>query len=224
MPNRPRVVVPEILDGLPQDHPDAIASRRDLRRVNMVMGNPRWIARQVRANADIARRGITEIGAGDGFLAMRLAKSFPEASVTAIDLAPTPTGPLPSNMEWRQSDILDSKVAHSSGGLFIACLVLHHFQSSEITEIGRHFIAGFDALVIAEPDRRPLAHQLGRLAWPFINRVTRHDMHVSIDAGFAKHELPELLNLDWETWQIQESCTLTGARRLFCRKKPKPEK
>lgn len=211
---RPRVVLPEILDGLPHDDPDAIASRRDLRRVNAVMGNPRWILRQARIHADIARRGITEIGAGDGRLAAGLAVGFPESRVTAIDLAPAPADALPANLDWRQCDLLDESAAHPSGGLLVACLILHHFQAPELEKLGRHFISRFDALVLVEPDRRQLAHLLGRFAWPFVNRVTRHDMHVSIDAGFAQGELPGLLGLDVEAWQIEESRTLTGARRL----------
>ena len=215
MPLKPRVVVPEILDGLPHDDPDAIASRRDLRRVNAVMGNPRWILRKARAHAEIARSGITEIGAGDGRLAARLAAAFPETRVTAIDLAPAPDHPLPPNLEWRQSDLMDEGAGHPCGGLLVACLILHHFETPDLDMLGRNFISRFDAIAIVEPDRRQLAHQLGRLAWPFINRVTRHDMHVSIDAGFGKYELPALLGLDAEMWRIEESCTLTGARRLL---------
>jgi hypothetical protein len=215
MPPRPRVVVPEILDGLPHDDPDAVATRRDLRRVNAVMGNPRWILRQARAHPDIARQGITEIGAGDGRLAMRLAGAFPDTRVTAIDLAPAPPGVLPPNLDWRQSDLFDEAADLPTGGLLVACLILHHFEAPALATLGRQFLSRFDALAIVEPDRRTLAHHLGRLAWPFINRVTRHDMHVSIDAGFARGELAELLGLDTRLWRIEESCTLTGARRLF---------
>ena len=42
-----REVEPEILDGLPAGHPDAIRSRRDLRLVNALMGNQRWILKQL---------------------------------------------------------------------------------------------------------------------------------------------------------------------------------
>lgn len=219
MPMKPRVVVPEILDALPHDDPDAIASRHDLRRVNAVMGNPRWILCQVRAHPDIARRGITEIGAGDGRLAARLAAAFPESRVTAIDLAPAPAEVLPPNLDWRQADLMEESAGHPSGGLLVACLILHHFETPVIEELGRHFLSRFDALALVEPDRRQLAHALGRLAWPLINRVTRHDMHVSIDAGFAKGELSGLLGLDDVTWRVEESRTLTGARRLFARKR-----
>ncbi len=219
MAHPPRVVVPEILDELPHDHPDAIASRRDLRRVNAVMGNPRWVMRQARKHAAVARRGITEIGAGDGRLAARLAAGFSEASVTAIDLAPAPQGPLPANLHWRRADLFAEAPDPPSGGLLVACLILHHFETPRLTWLGREFIPRFGAIAIVEPDRRRLAHHLGRLAWPLINRVTRHDMHVSIDAGFTKGELPQILGLDPQEWHLEESCTLTGARRLFCRKK-----
>ena len=215
MAHPPRVVVPEILDELPHDHPDAIASRRDLRRVNFFMGNPRWVLRQARRHGEIRRRGITEIGAGDGRLAVRLATAFPESPVTAIDLAPAPAMPLPDNLGWRQCDLFDdAPTPDPRGGLLFACLILHHFKDDALAELARRFIPRFDALVLVEPDRRRLAHHLGRLAWPFINRVTRHDMHVSIDAGFTKGELPTLLGLQAPEWRLHESCTLTGARRL----------
>ena len=40
---KPRVVIPELLDHLPADEPEALRSRRDLRRVNWLMGNERWL-------------------------------------------------------------------------------------------------------------------------------------------------------------------------------------
>lgn len=219
MSANPRVVLPEILDGLPHDHPDAIASRRDLRRVNAVMGNPRWIRKKARELGTISNAGITEIGAGDGRLAVQLAETFPETRVTALDLAPAPIGELPSNLVWQQHDLFHAANELPMGGVLIACLFLHHFSDAQLRELGRDWISRYDAMIIAEPDRRPLAHRLGRLAWPFINRVTRHDMHVSIDAGFARGELQQTLGLKVDDWQIEESCTLTGARRLLARRK-----
>lgn len=218
MSAHPRVVVPEILDELPHDHPDAIASRRDLRRVNAVMGNPRWLLSQAHANADVIAQGITEIGAGDGRLAMRMASRFPETTVSAIDIAPPPQEPLPPNLVWRQMDLFEAKATHHGGGLLVACLMLHHFDVDQLEILGREFIPHFEALAIVEPDRRRIAHFLGRLAWPFINRVTRHDMHVSIDAGFVRGELAGLLGLTADDWRISESHTVTGARRLFARR------
>ena len=44
----PRVLAPEILDHLPVDHPAARRSRRDLRLANALMGNHRWLGRELR--------------------------------------------------------------------------------------------------------------------------------------------------------------------------------
>ena len=68
-----RVVIPELLDHLPADDLEALRSRRDLRRINFLMGNERWVCRTVSQFPDAANRGIVEIGAGDGMLCNKLA-------------------------------------------------------------------------------------------------------------------------------------------------------
>ena len=67
--------------------------------------------------------------------------------------------------------------------------------------LGR-WIDDADLLVFNEPDRANLPHGLGRLMHPWINHVTRHDMHVSITAGFAAGEIQRLLGLDPARWRF----------------------
>jgi hypothetical protein len=205
-----RVVIPELLDHLPANDPEALRSRRDLRRINFLMGNERWVCRAVRRFPEAAAKGIVEIGAGDGVLSNRLAERFPMAKVSAYDLAPAP--PLKSGIEWHQGDVFESP-APPPGGILVANLFLHHFEGAELAALGRWF-RDFDVLVFNEPDRSRLPHVLGGLMHPWINRVTRHDMHVSIDAGFAAGEISNALNLDPRVWQIRESSTWRGARRM----------
>lgn len=202
-----RLVIPEILDHLPADDPEAQRSRRDLRRINFLMGNERWVWRTVRHFPEAARRGVVEIGAGEGDLCGKLAAQFP---VAAYDLAPRPD-PLNPRVEWHQGDIF-AMPAPPSGGILIANLFLHHFEAEALAELGR-WIGHFEVLVICEPDRARLPHVLGGLMHPWINRVTRHDMHVSITAGFAAGEIPRFLGLGAE-WRIRESSTWRGARRV----------
>ena len=71
----PRIVIPEILDHLPPADPDALRSRRDLRRINFLMGNERWICREMQRFPQAAQKGIVEIGAGEGQLVNTLAFS-----------------------------------------------------------------------------------------------------------------------------------------------------
>lgn len=214
IPMIPRVVVPEILDSLAHDHPDAVAGRRDLRRVNVAMGNSRFILKQMRKIPAIADGGITEVGAGDGILAMRLAEAFPNARVTAVDFAPAPAEPMPENLEWRQMNLFDAMDVLPTGGVLVASLFLHHFENECLHWLGMRWLERYDALLIVEPDRRRFSHVLGWIARPFIHDVTRHDMHVSINAGFTKGEIPELLGVTDAGWRIEESCTIMGSRRI----------
>ena len=208
---RHRVVIPEILDHLPADDPEAARSRRDLRRINFLMGNERWIRRVVRKFPDAAGRGIVEIGAGDGALCGRLALDFPDAPVSAYDLAPPP--PAAGRIIWHQGDLFEMPPP-PPGGVLVANLFLHHFEPPALELLGK-WMAGSEVLVFNEPDRALLPHGLGRLIDPFINRVTRHDMHVSIDAGFRKGELTDALSLFGGTWRIRETSTWRGSRRVI---------
>lgn len=205
-----RVVIPEILDHLPADDPEAVRSRGDLRRVNFLMGNERWVCKAARRFPAEAARGIVEIGAGDGALCGKLARLFPLAPVAAYDLAPRPAD-LEPTVAWHRGTIFDAPPPEESGVL-VANLFLHHFEAEELAALGR-WMRSFKVLVINEPDRSRLPHLLGRLAHPWINRVTRHDMHVSIDAGFAAGEIGGLLGLDG--WQMKETSTWRGARRVL---------
>jgi hypothetical protein len=207
---KPRVVIPEILDHLPADDPEALRSRRDLRRVNFLMGNERWVCRALQRFPNNTMRGIVEIGAGEGALCGKLARLFPQAPVAAYDLAPRPPDLAPG-VAWHRGDLFDAPPPEEAGVL-VANLFLHHFEAEELAALGR-WMRGFQVLAINEPDRSRLPHLLGWLAHPWINRVTRHDMHVSIDAGFAQGEIGRLLGLDG--WQIEETSTWRGARRVL---------
>jgi len=212
-----RVIAPEILDHLAWDDPEAVRARRDLRFINGMMGNERWICRAIVSRPQVAARGIVEWGAGDGSLAAKLARLLPEAAVSAWDLAPRPSG-LDARVAWRQGDILKAE-AVGGGGILVANLFLHHFEAGALRALGRRCSA-FDMLVVCEPDRCRRAEWLSYVLWPCIGRVTRHDMPVSIRAGFAAGELPALLGLGAEDWRVREWSTWRGARRIVaCRER-----
>jgi O-methyltransferase domain len=206
-----RVVISELLDHLPADDPEARRSRRDLRRINFLMGNERWVCRTVSRLPAEANRRIVEIGAGDGMLCNKLAELFPQTAVAAYDLAPVPCG-LNPRIEWHRGDIFE-RPAPVGGGVLVANLFLHHFEGAALTALGQWF-QNFEVLVFNEPDRAALPHVLGGLLHPWINRVTRHDMHVSIRAGFAAGEIFRLLGLDPGRWRTRESSTWRGARHV----------
>ena len=210
-----RIVKPEILDHLPSDDPAAQRSRRDLHRINWLMGNERWILKAAGRFPEAANKGIAELGAGDGQLSAKLAREFPQARVSAFDLAPRPEH-LEARVNWNQGDLFQIS-GDLTGGILVANLFLHHFEGTALEELGR-ICEGFEVVIFSEPSRDSVSHFFGHVLDPFVNHVTRHDMHVSIDAGFVPGELPSLMGLSREHWQIEEDCTWRGAvRMLGCR-------
>ena len=202
-----RVVEPEILDGLPAEDPAARASRADLRRINFLMGNERWIERRVADMPETGGNGIVEWGAGSGELLAKLARLGP---ATGVDRVARPVG-LPESVGWRQADVFE---AAGSGGLLVSNLFLHHFEGDALRRLGER-MHDFSAVVVVEPWRSAVALALGRMMLPLVSRVTRHDMIVSIRAGFRRGELPCLLGLDSRAWVISESIDLRGGLRLM---------
>jgi hypothetical protein len=203
-----RKLTPELLDHLPHDDPGAIRSRQDLRRINAFLGNDSWIIHHIPKDTIC----ITELGAGDGNLLSKIVRKFPEIPVTAYDLAPPPVG-LPAEIEWIQGNIFETAPA-SKGGTLIANLILHHFTEEQLEQLAP-WLASFDTIIVNEPLRSPVPRFLGLLAHPFIHPITRHDMRVSIEAGFVTDEIPNLLKLHGKGFVIRESSTWRGSQRML---------
>jgi hypothetical protein len=203
-----------LLDTLPPDDPGAIAGRRDLRRINAVMGNHRWIAR--RLGQWNGEGTIVELGAGDGLLAAAVCRQDPsfETRYHAIDYAPRPAG-FPTKGTWHACDIwCDEAAAILTQASAVLCsLVLHHFTDDELRRLGALF-HHTTLLLASEPCRRQLHLWQGRIIFPVIHKVTRHDMMVSIRAGFRTTELAEAMGFTAPEWRVEEEETFFGACRL----------
>lgn len=202
-----RKLTPELLDHLPHDDPGAIASRKDLARINLFMGNESWILRQIPKSAN----RITEIGAGEGQLISKIAKHFLTAEIQAYDLAPEPKN-LPKSINWICGDIFEQKPT-INGGILIANLFLHHFTNTQLEELSP-WLQSFDVLIFNEPLRAKIPLLMGKLAHPLIHPITRHDMRVSIEAGFRPGELSSTLKLNPAQFISKETQTLRGSIRF----------
>lgn len=195
-----RVVEAELLDSLAADDLRARRSRRDLRLINALMGNERWILRQ---NLD---GGLVELGAGEGVLTRKLARKGP---VTGLDLQEGPEG---LDLSWVAGDLFET-LPSVAGDTVVANLILHHFEDADLARLGQ-LLRGRRRLVVVEPWRSRLSLVEGGLLWPLINGVTRHDMMTSIRAGFRKGELPRLLRLG-DGWEWREELSLLGGIRVL---------
>lgn len=212
-----RTVEPEILDSLEVDDPRAIANRRDLRWLNFLMGNFRWIGQQVSKHPS---HSWVEIGAGRGELARYLANKdlLHDTRYHALDLCPAPIG-IAEAVTWEQANLLSDKALPSADGL-IANLILHQFDDHQLAII-KEKIQEFTILIINEPARRPIHQfQLKLCKLLGFNDVSMHDGRVSINAGFINNELIELLGLDRQLWEISISSSFLGAYRLIAERRP----
>lgn len=212
-----RRVQAEILDGLAPEHPEAVASRRDLRVINRLMGGERWITREVRANRRPGER-ILDLGAGEGTLGRNL--GVPESGLAGLDRGPRPAA-WPPGAWWHQTDVLHF-AAWPEYPIVVANLFLHHFEADALRAIGRQLDRHARLIVVSEPRRARRSMLLFRLLCPLMraHAVTRHDGRVSIEAGFRGEELPQLLGLESSRWQWRVTETGLAGHRLKAERRP----
>ena len=221
-----RSVRPEILDELAPADARAIRSRRDLRRVNRVMGSCGILSRVMRRTLASSSRHdpprILELGAGDGSLALRLAArlapAWPAAELTLLDrqrLIPEATGIAFAHLGWTlrllHVDVLEWARAPTQRQLtgrwdvILANLFLHHFEADALRVLLSAAADRCDAFIACEP-RRSLPALLGSRLLPAlaVSRDTLHDAVVSVRAGFRGKELSDLWPASGAAWVVEE--------------------
>lgn len=208
-----RRVLPELLDDLPPENPRAIASRRDLRRLNVVL---RHAGAMVRALEGRRLPRILEIGAGDGAFACRILRPLAaRAEISRVTLLDRKAvvgrdylEALPSGLRATRvtADVFDY-LADPAIGRFdaiVANLFLHHFPNEDLERL-LALVAGRTDLFVACEPRRARRALVGCRFLPVIgcNDVTRHDARVSVLAGFVGRELSDLWP-DPDAWRLAE--------------------
>jgi hypothetical protein len=209
-----RDVQPELLDSLPPEHPDAVHSRRDLRRINWWMNSAGLVARPLSRQTPL--RTVVELGCGDATLALKLVRRLNPTGgrghITLLDQHPVATpetiacfGKTGWTAEVVTADVFDWLESSSvQANVVVANLFLHHFKEPQL----RRLLAG-----IAKRARCFIALDPRRGRWPLFgcsilpllgcNHVTRNDARISVVAGFKDRELSRL----WPSpdgWNLDE--------------------
>lgn len=227
-----RVVAPEWLDTLATDDPRAIRSRGDLRRINRMMASCRLLAQSLEHMlGEAPSPRLVELGAGDGSLAMRLARRlaprWPNATLCLLDLQPSISHATLGSIEalgWRVEVIgadvlawLADEQAHDQGKhapILFANLFVHHFEGVRLQALLDGIAGRARGFVCVEPRRSATALLGSQLVGAMgCNDVTRHDAVVSVRAGFTGNELSE----KWcggGDWQLRESAAGLFSHRL----------
>ncbi len=216
-----REVRDELLDMLPQDHPDAEASRRDIIRINCILGSHRWWARTLRP---LVRSGdrILEIGAGLGSLADYLIERLPDVEVHAMDVTPRPPQ-LHGNVEWIRANALQFD-DYSGYDIIIGNFLLHQFREEELQNLGVRMQGRARVMAFSETARRKLhLYQFWLLRLLPLNPVTIHDGKLSIRSGFRDDELPRMLGLSQPSWRVHTESTWLGLYRVLALRPQAPE-
>ena len=114
-----------------------------------------------------------------------------------------------------------------SQGHRVVALVRSPEMAMELSALGVEVIEGdalecllrhgraFDLVVFNEPHRARLPHVLGGLMHPLVNRVTRHDLHTSLRAGFRRGEISGMMKSAGNGWDFRETSTWRGAVRVL---------
>jgi SAM-dependent methyltransferase len=216
-----RHVEPEWLDELPAGDPRAQRSRRDLVRINALMGNARIVAGELRRGLPGGPRRIAEIGAGNGTFLAQLAGALPRGPVEAalVDrqeiVAPRTFATLAAR-GWKgrsfTADVFDWLEAPGEPAFdaIVANLFLHHFEPERLAAMLGLVARRTRVFVACEPRRSGVA-LLGARSLGVIgcNDVSRHDAVVSVRAGFSGREISALWTASAE-WSLKEE-----ARGLF---------
>ena len=201
-----RVLEPEQLDELPADDPAAIASRRDLARINWIMRQPAILARALGRFPQ--PRVLLDLGGGDGRCLLAVARRLPWRGVRAViadrqDIVSARTRDGFAKLGWdcsvRQGDIFETLRELEDGTLATANLFLHHLDDAALARLFAGLAERASGLVACEPRRDDLALFASHLVFALgANAVTRHDAVASVRAGFAGRELSALWPDGWQ--------------------------
>lgn len=221
-----RAVSGETLDVLAASDPCALRSRRDLQRINRIMGTCGIIIRGIQPTIGRCSRDppvrVLELGAGDGSVMLRVAqelsKAWPAVQLTLLDrqaLVDASTSAAFARLGWRVQtlvvDVLDWAAVPTPLQLpprwdvIVTNLFLHHFDNIQLAKVLSVIATRCNLFVACEPRRAPLSligsHLVGAIG---ANRVTRQDAVLSVHAGFRDAELSVVWPDDRGRWQLQE--------------------
>jgi len=225
-----RTLAPELLDELPAADPLAVGSRKDLLRLNRLMGHPGFMLRILRSIfKERPPAHLVEIGAGDGATMLFLARSLKWRGVEVwlIDRQKVISPATLRGIEqsgWKVNvltiDALEGLTWIPNCDCVLANLFLHHFRSQELGELLQKISEKSNAMIACEPRRDAFALNasafLGLLG---CNSVTRHDARISIRAGFLGTEISSLWP-DPENWELEERSKPLFSHVFVARKTP----
>lgn len=216
-----RIVEAELLDKLPADDPRAVHARRDLQKINRLMGHARFMARALQAAFQSRMpQLIVDLGAGDGALLLQVANRLErerwEPRALLVDRRPSLSPQHRADFErlgWKvetiEADVSEwlQRRNPQTADVTITNLFLHHFGEPQLASLLCHASHQTRWFFACEP-LRARAALAGAAMLRFIgcNSVTLHDAKISVRAGFRDAELSKMWPRD-SGWRLTERRT-----------------
>jgi len=187
-----RRIQPELLDHAPAE--DARLNLADIVRLNARFGGHAVIRKALAraVNGDSAFT-LLDVGAASGDTAELIAKLYPAAQVTSLDLNFVNLADAPHPK--LQADAFDLPFKTASFDYVFCSLFLHHFEDPRVAAL----LAGFyrvarRAVIVSDLERHVLSYLFLPATKLFLGwtHMTVHDGMISVRAGFRACELRQL--------------------------------
>jgi hypothetical protein len=209
---------PEWLDELAPQDPRAVGSRKDLQRLNRIMGHVSILTDLWRRNQpDRWIQTIIELGAGDGTFLLEFARAIAPTSrpynvvlVDRLNAIRPETLQAFRDLGWKPEVVTEDVFdwlprARLDDAAIVANLFLHHFDEPRLTALLEAISEKASLFLALEPRRSFGALTASRLVGLIgCNAVTRHDAVLSVQAGFKDKELLSMWPArGWYTQEIE---------------------
>jgi SAM-dependent methyltransferase len=208
---------PDLLDQMAPEDPKAVASRRDIKRINAVMLQDAVIRSAISRCGLVSPRRVLDLGGGDGTLTLKVARRMtPQwrgvelVVLDRVDVVDSHTkrefGKLGWHLKVVAADVfsfLQDAEKHPFD-LILSNLFIHHFPSDHLAKLLFLVSSLTTGFVACEPRRSPLTLAGGAMLWAIgCSAVTVRDSVTGAKAGFATREISDLWP-DPQSWELSE--------------------
>ena len=218
MPKSARVCLgPDLLDQMSPEDPKAIASRRDIKRINAVMFQDAVMRGAISRSGLAAPKRVLDLGGGDASFTLnvvrRMSPQWRDVELIILDrmdVVESETKLKFKEIGWDVKVVTSDVFAffEQSGqqpfDLVLSNLFIHHFPADSLTKLLSMISSLTTCFVACEPRRSPLTVAGSSMLWAIgCTPVSVSDSVTGARAGFTTREISDLWP-DANAWELIE--------------------
>lgn len=208
---------PDLLDQMTSDDPRAIASRRDIKRINAVMFQDALMRSAIARGEFDAPRRILDLGGGDATFTLKVARRMKPGwrdvelvVVDRMDVVEARTLREFEQIGWKLKVVTTDVFAFLSQpgqapfDLVLSNLFIHHFPAGELERLLANIAGLTTGFVACEPKRSALTVAGSAMLWAIgCTPVSVRDSVTGARAGFRDREITDAWP-DRKLWELSE--------------------